>query len=314
MQATPSSWVMLLDNRWEGGGQLKIFCGGEALPKKLADQLSRRSSSLWNMYGPTETTIWSTNCHVSANWESIPLGRPIDNTQMYILDANFQPVPIGVPGEIYISGDGLARGYLKQPDLTAEKFLPNPFSKQPGTRLYKTGDVARYLPDGNIEFLGRLDNQVKIRGFRIELGEIEAVLSQHPAVQGTVVVAREDVSGDKRLVAYVVPTREAATTANELRSFLKESCLSTWFLRPLCFSDALPLTPNGKVDRKALPAPDQSRPELEQSFVAPRTPVEEMMAGIWGEVLKLERVGIHDNFFELRGTLPAGHSGHVASA
>ena len=219
MQATPSSWIMLLDNQWEGGGQLKIFCGGEALPKKLADQLSRRSSSLWNMYGPTETTIWSTNCHVSANWESIPLGRPIDNTQTYILDANFQPVPIGVPGEIYISGDGLARGYLKRPDLTAERFLPNPFSKQPGGRLYKTGDVARYLPDGNIVFLGRLDNQVKIRGFRIELGEIESVLSQHPAVQGTVVVARKDVSGDKRLVAYFVPTREAATTANELRSF-----------------------------------------------------------------------------------------------
>ena len=198
MQATPTSWGMLLDNQWEEGSQLKILCGGEALPKKLADQLLRRSSSLWNMYGPTETTIWSANCQVSAKWESISLGRPMDNTQTYILDANLQPVPIGVPGELYIGGDGLARGYLKRPDLTAEKFLPNPFSKEPGTRLYRTGDMARYLPDGNIEFLGRLDHQVKIRGFRIELGEIESVLSQHPAVQGTVVVARADVREEQQ--------------------------------------------------------------------------------------------------------------------
>jgi amino acid adenylation domain-containing protein len=300
MQATPSSWAMLLDNRWEGSSQLKILCGGEALPKKLADQLLCRSSSLWNMYGPTETTIWSANCQVSADWERVPLGRPIDNTQMYILDANFQPVPIGVPGEIYISGEGLARGYLKQPDLTAEKFLPNPFSKQAGKRLYKTGDIARYLPDGSIEFLGRMDSQVKIRGYRIELGEIEAVLSQQPAVLEAVVVAQNDAL-DKRLVAYVVHRPGADISANELRGFLKQKLPD--YMIPSAFGvlDALPLTPNGKVDRKALPAPDHSPRELKESYQAPRTPAEEMLVEIWAEILKLERIGIHDNFFDLGG-------------
>jgi len=301
MQATPSSWAMLLDNRWEGGSQLKILCGGEALPKKLADQLLCRSFSLWNMYGPTETTIWSAICQVSANWDSVPLGRPIDNTQTYILDAHLQPVPIGVPGEIYISGDGLARGYLKHPDLTAEKFLPNPFSKQAGTCLYRTSDIARYLPDGNIEFLGRIDNQVKIRGYRIELGEIESVLSQHPSVREVVVLAREDNPGDRRLVAYVVTNREQPCTTSEMRNFLKQKLPEYMVPSTFVLLEAMPLTSNRKVDRRALPLPDQSRPELEKAFVASRTPVEQILADIWREVLKQERVGIHDNFFDLGG-------------
>jgi amino acid adenylation domain-containing protein len=301
MQATPSSWAMLLDNRWEGGSQLKILCGGEALPKKLADQLLCRSFSLWNMYGPTETTIWSAICQVSANWDSVPLGRPIDNTQTYILDAHLQPVPIGVPGEIYISGDGLARGYLKQPDLTAEKFFPNPFSKQAGTRLYRTGDIARYLPDGNIEFLGRIDNQIKIRGYRIELGEIESVLSQHPSVREVVVLAREDNPWDGRLVAYVVTNREQPCTTSEMRNFLKQKLPEYMVPSAFVLLEAMPLTSNRKVDRRALPLPDQSRPELEETYTAPRTPTEDILAKIWAEVLKIEKVGIHDNFFNLGG-------------
>jgi acyl carrier protein len=206
-----------------------------------------------------------------------------------------------VPGELHIGGVGLARGYLNRPELTAERFIPNPFSDEPNARLYKTGDLARYLPDGNIEFLGRMDHQVKIRGFRVELGEIEAVLGQHPTVRETVVMAREDVLGEKRLVAYVVPNQAQAPPISELHHFLKEKLPEYMVPAAFVFLDALPLTPNGKVDRRALPAPDRSRPELGRTFVAPRTFVEEGLARIWAEVLRLERVGIHDNFFELGG-------------
>jgi acyl carrier protein len=229
------------------------------------------------------------------------IGKPIANTKIYILDANLHPVPVGVPGELYIGGIGLARGYLRRPDLTAEKFIPHPFSHEPGARLYKTGDLARYLPDGNIEFLGRTDDQVKIRGFRIELGEIEAILGQHPAVMETVVMAREESPGDKRLVAYVVPRQEGASTISELRSFAKEKLPEYMVPSTFVFLDRLPLTPNGKVDRKALPTPDQKRPKLEEVYVAPRNPVEEIIAEIWAEVLKVGKVGIHDNFFDLGG-------------
>ncbi|MFQ5796950.1 MAG: condensation domain-containing protein, partial [Candidatus Bipolaricaulia bacterium] len=207
----------------------------------------------------------------------------------------------GVPGELHIGGVGLARGYLNRPELTEKKFIPHPFSEEPGARLYKTGDCVRYLPDGNIEFLRRIDHQVKIRGFRIELGEIEAVLVNHPAVQETVVMAREDTPGDKRLVAYVVPKQAQAPTINELRSFLKEKLPD--YMVPSAFVplEALPFTPNGKVDRRALPAPDQIRPQMEETFVSPRTPVEESLAAIWRDLLELKQVGIHDNFFELGG-------------
>jgi acyl carrier protein len=258
------------------------------------------SVDLWNLYGPTEATANAVVAKIIPHGP-ILIGRPIDNTQVYLLDAHLNPVPIGVSGEIYIGGDGLARGYLNRPELTAEQFTPNPFGVEPGARLYKTGDLARYLADGNIEFLGRIDHQVKIRGFRIELGEIESVLSQHPATRTCVAVVREEVAGDKRLVAYVVPRQESAPTINEFRNFLKQQLPDHMVPSAFVFLDALPLTPNGKVDRKALPVPNQSRPALDSFFVAPRTPAEQTIAEIWAEVLKLKQIGVHDNFFEVGG-------------
>ncbi|MGH7834013.1 MAG: phosphopantetheine-binding protein, partial [Candidatus Binatia bacterium] len=241
----------------------------------------------------------------------VPLGRPLPNTQVYVLDTNLRPVPIGVPGELHIGGRCLARGYLDRPEATAEKFVPNPFGNEPGARLYKTGDLGRYLSDGNIEFLGRTDHQVKIRGFRIEPGEIESALAQHPAVREAVVVAREDAraeldaaenrKSDKRLVAYVVPHRNLSPPAGELRSYLKEKLPDPMVPSAFVLLDVLPRTPHGKLDRRALPEPDQSRPELEENLAAPRTPVEEAIVEIWREVLSLDRVGVHDNFFELGG-------------
>ncbi|MEG4503826.1 amino acid adenylation domain-containing protein [Microcoleus sp. F6_B4] len=259
MQATPATWRLLLAAGWQSSRNLKILCGGEALPAELANKLLDRCAELWNVYGPTETTIWSTVYNVGANRQGICtkntpelIGRPIANTKIYILDTENQPLPIGVPGELHIGGVGLARGYLNRPDLTEEKFIPNPFSNQPNSRLYKTGDLARYLPDGNIEFLDRIDNQVKIRGFRIELGEIEAMLSQHPAVLETVVVVRQDVSDRKYLAAYIVPRDSRAISRNDLRSFLKEKLPVHMIPGVFVMLDALPLTPNGKVDRQAL--------------------------------------------------------------
>ncbi len=248
MQATPATWRLLLEAGWQDSHKLKILCGGEALPQKLANQLQARSTSLWNVYGPTETTIWSLVSQVESQEELISIGHPIANTEVYILDRHLQPVPIGVPGELHIGGAGLARGYLNRPELTQDKFIRNPFYRgredsgsplgiggkgQQGSRgvredqfsnsarLYKTGDLVRYLNDYSIEYLGRIDFLVKIRGFRIELGEIEAVLSQEPSVLQTLVIAREDVPGDRRLVAYIVP-QELAPTTTELRRVLKE--------------------------------------------------------------------------------------------
>jgi acyl carrier protein len=231
----------------------------------------------------------------------VSIGRPIANTQLYIVDDHLQPVPVGVPGQLHIGGEGLARGYLNRADLTAASFVSNPFSKEPGARLYRTGDLARYLPDGNVEFLGRIDHQVKLRGFRIELGEIEAVLSEHSKVYQSVVLAREDVSGDKRLVAYVVPSHGPAPTTPELRAFLKDKLPDYMVPSAFVFLDAMPLTPNGKLDRKALPAPDQNSAGSAEGYVSPRTPVEELITEIWAEVLKLDELGIHDNFFDLGG-------------
>jgi amino acid adenylation domain-containing protein len=256
-----------------------------------------------NNYGPTENTVVTTSGLVVAqeqNQISPTIGQPIANTQVYILDQQLQPVPVGVPGELHIGGAGLARGYLNRPELTQEKFIPNPFKETQGSRLYKTGDLARYLPDGNIEYLGRIDNQVKIRGFRIELGEVEAVLTQHPVVRETVVIARENSAGDKQLVAYLVPHQEPAPTNSDLRHFLKAQLPDYMMPSAFVVLEALPLTPNGKVDRRALPQPEL-RPELEPTFVAPRTPIEEILANIWGCVLGIEQVGIDDNFFELGG-------------
>jgi amino acid adenylation domain-containing protein len=281
-----------------------VFCSGEALSYDLEQRFFERSSAaLYNLYGPTEASIDVTawECRRDNTAKVVPIGKPIANTQIHILDSHLNPVPIGVAGELHIGGDGLARGYLNRPELTAEKFIRNPFSTDPETRLYKTGDFARYLPDGNIEFLGRIDNQVKIRGYRIELGEIEAVLGQHPAVREAVVLSREDTPGDKRLVAYVVGTPGAIPSSSELRTFLQQK-LPEYMVSPtFLFLESLPLTSNGKLDRKALPAPDQNRPEMEHTYTAPRTPVEELLANIWDEVLNLDKVGIHDNFFDLGG-------------
>jgi hypothetical protein len=231
----------------------------------------------------------------------IPIGRAIANTQAYILDHHLNPAPIGVCGELYIGGDGLARDYFNHPELTAQCFIPHAFSDKPGARLYKTGDLARYLPDGNIEFIGRLDQQVKIRGFRIELGEIEAVLGQHPAVQESVVIASEDVHGDKRLVGYIVSRKEQSPTVTELRGFLKSKLPEHMVPSVFVFLDVLPLTPHGKVDRQALPPAAGTRPDLEKAFVAPRTPVEKALSVIWTQILGLQQLGIYDNFFELGG-------------
>ena len=235
------------------------------------------------------------------NFLHTPLGRPIANTQTYLLDKHLRPVPIGVTGELYIGGDGLARGYCNRPELTAEKFITHSFDGEPPRRLYKTGDLARYFPDGNIEFLGRVDNQVKIRGYRVEPGEIESVLRQHSQVRETVVTVREDEPGNKRLIAYVVLKNDFALNSTKLHSYLKDKLPP--YMMPSAFVslDALPLTPHGKLDQRALPAPEQTRPELAESYQAPRNPVEESLARIWAEVLKLEKVGVNDNFFDLGG-------------
>jgi amino acid adenylation domain-containing protein len=298
-------WLLMEEPALDGAAALRaVMCGGEALLPQVVMRFRHRSGAkLYNVYGPTEAIIDSTYwlCEGTGAHSTIPIGRPIPNARMYILDEALRPLPLGVPGNLYIGGVSLARGYLDRPELTAEKFVPNPFSEEPGARLYKTGDLARYLPDGNIEFLGRADHQVKIRGFRIELGEIEAALDQHPAVREAVALAREDTLGEKRLVAYVVVEQESRPAANDLRSFLKEKLPEHMVPALFVLLDTLPLTPNGKVDRRALPAPDRTRPELDKTFVAPRTPTEELLSEIWAQVLDIERVGIHDNFFDLGG-------------
>ncbi len=258
---------------------------------------------LVNNYGPTENTVVTTSGLAIRNESDTvapAIGRPISNTQVYILNSNLQPMPIGVPGELHIGGAGLARGYLNRPDLTQEKFIPNPFCPDPQARLYKTGDLVRYLPDGNIEYLGRIDNQVKIRGFRIELGEIETILSQYPGVLKIVAIAREDVPGDNRIVAYLVCDREQTPTVSSLRGFLKQRLPEYMVPAAFVFLEALPLTPNGKIDRRALPTPDFAQ-QLEAQFVAPRNPLEQTLAQIWADVLGIKQVGVRDNFFELGG-------------
>ena len=302
----PTLWSSLLDtSNWKeifpSIDRLSVLLlGGEPLTNSLIDRTFTvvPHAEIWNFYGPTETTANAIVGRVTPD-QTITLGRPIANTQIYLLDSNLQPVPAGVPGEIYVGGVGLARGYLNRPELTAEKFLPNPFSKEPDARLYKTGDLACYRTDGNIQFLGRVDDQVKIRGFRIELGEIQAVLAQHPEVREAIVLAREDRPGDKRLVAYVVPAYKQFHATGELRNVLKKKLPDYMVPSAFVFLDGLPLTSNGKIDRMALPVPEGG-PEL-VGYVAPRSPVEEMIAEVWAEVLRLDRVGVHDNFFELGG-------------
>ncbi|MEH2243499.1 non-ribosomal peptide synthetase [Nostoc sp.] len=287
-----------------------LLFGGETVDPRWIKKILKSGAPkhLIHVYGPTENTTFSSYYCVEElpSAISFPIGRPITNTHIYILDTHLQPVPIGVMGELYIGGDGLAREYLSRTELTAKYFIPHPFSNKPKTRLYKTGDLARYLPDGNIEFLGRIDNQVKIRGFRIELSEIEAVLSQHLAVRETVVIASEDVPDDQYLVAYIVPnqkqipTQDVQSFASLLRQFLKEKLPEYMVPRAYVVLKSLPLTPNGKVDRRALPTPDTITFN-NQDYVAPRSQVEELLAEIWAKVLGKEQVGVHDNFFELGG-------------
>lgn len=305
MQCTPSMMGMLMLN--PGAAEsLKplrgLLLGGEPLPAPLVRQVKESlPCRVINMYGPTETTIWSATHELVDVPDVIPIGRPIANTQIYILDQWLNPVPPGVAGSLYIGGDGLARGYLDRPDLTAEKFIPAPFNDEPGARIYDTGDLAMYSPDGEIHFLGRLDNQVKIRGFRIELQEIEVALARHAAIKEAVVTTREDGPGDKRLVAYIVVDKKPEPSARELRSLLKQVLPDYMVPSVFVTVDRLPLTPNGKIDRKALPAPGLTQSSSKSELVAPRSNLERVIAQIWRQVLKLEKVGVHDNFFDLGG-------------
>jgi thioesterase domain-containing protein/acyl carrier protein len=282
-----------------------VICSGEALPFNLQNQFFKLlSAQLHNLYGPTEAAVDVTHwtCRRDDQRNIVPIGRPVANTQIYILDRYLQPVPIGVSGDLYIGGVQVGRGYHNRPDLTAEKFVPDPFSADPEARIYKTGDLCRWLPDGNVEYLGRSDFQVKVRGLRIELGEIEAILGRHDAVRQCVVVAREDASGDKFLVAYVEPQQPGpAPVVGDLRAHLTKYLPPYMIPSVFVVMEKLPLTPNGKIDRKALPPPDQGRMEVTGEFVAPRDPLEQMLAQIWLEILRVRRIGIRDNFFELGG-------------
>lgn len=300
MQATPTTWRLLQTAGWKPNGSFRALCGGEAMPVELAASLLDSGVELWNVYGPTETTIWSAVKAVKQSQDALSIGEGIANTSIYILDRAGNPVPEGIVGELFIGGIGLARGYRQRPALTAERFVPNPFSLDPGERLYRTGDLARWLPSGEIEFLGRLDYQVKIRGFRIELGEIETVLENHPAIAQGIVQAIEDAPGDKRLVAYLVAKSDVEKpTPEALRLYLLEKLPDYMVPSAWVFLDTMPLTPNNKLDRRALRPPTQSYDRVD--YTAPRNTIEEALAQIWQELLRVERVGVMDNFFQLGG-------------
>lgn len=296
MQATPATWRMLLESGWDGKSDLRILSGGEAMTKDLARQLLPRCRQLWNLYGPTETTIWS-SLNIVTSADKISLGAPIARTTFHVFDENRNPVAAGEPGELWIGGVGLALGYLNRPDLTAERFVPDPAA--PDQRLYRTGDEVRYRADGSLEFLGRLDHQVKLNGFRIELGEIESALAAIDGITQAVVILREDRPGEKRLVAYYTGNAALSPTAliQSLKATLPDYMVPAAFVQIQKF----PLTPNSKIDRKALPAPSRNRPQLSHEFVAPRTTVEMQLAALWCELLQLDQVGIDDSFFELGG-------------
>jgi natural product biosynthesis luciferase-like monooxygenase protein len=305
MQCTPSMAGMLLaDRRTRGAlrGLRALMIGGEAFPPALAAELRALvRGAVHNMYGPTETTIWSATYRLNGAEPSVPIGRPIANTELYVVDAHGQPLPPGVPGELLIGGAGVVRGYLGRPELTADRFIADRFKRRGTGRLYRTGDLARWRPDGQMEFLGRLDHQVKIRGYRVELGEIEALLERMPAVREAVVIAREDVPGDKRLVAYVVPRAGAAPAAAALRDALRDALPEYMVPAHVVMLAALPRTPNAKIDRKALPAPDGGTAAPASVYVPPGNELEQQIASIWQEVLQLPQVGMRDNFFDLGG-------------
>jgi amino acid adenylation domain-containing protein len=300
MQATPATWTMLLESGWDEPLALKVLCGGEALSRKLADRLLALGREVWNLFGPTETTVWSTVARVTAGTDSVPIGRPIANTQIYILDARMQPVPIGVPGELYIGGAGVARGYWRRAELTAEKFVVSPFGRSGSDRLYRTGDYARWRRGGVVDFLGRADSQVKIRGFRIEVGEVEHALQLHSAVAQAAVVALGDRPGDRQLVAYWIRRAQTVPSVGELRAHLQTVLPDYMIPSAFVLMERFPLTPNGKLDRKQLPAPERERPS-DVRYVEPRSEIERTLGRIWAEALGLSKVGMRDNFFELGG-------------
>lgn len=302
MQATPNGWKFFMSTGWTGNPNVKTLCGGEDLDSDLANELLRRGGGLWNVYGPTETTIWSSAYKVleTVSGKTVSIGRPIANTQIYILDRHLYPVPIGVPGNIYIGGAGVARGYLNQSELTSEKFIPDAFSQSPGERLYSVGDVGRWAEDGTIQFLGRSDHQVKVRGYRIEPGEIESLLCQMEEIRDAVVIADEDKPGQKRLVAYVVGNEGWIPDIGKMRQHLLSALPAYMVPAGYVILKDLPLTSNGKLDRRALPKAPVSRSNS-RANQPPRTPFEELVCGIWMDVLELGQIGIHDNFFELGG-------------
>lgn len=305
LQGTPSRLAMLLLDPPVASamrGLERLIVGGEpTTPALAAELIARVGGEVHNLYGPTETTVWSTGHRLSPHDAVVTIGRPCSNEQVYVLDRNFQPVPIGVAGELHIGGAGVTRGYLGRPDLTAERFVPDPFGATPGGRLYCTGDLARWRADGTLECLGRADGQVKILGHRIELGEIEATLAQHPALQTVALTAPTAADGQRRLVAYLVAASGAAPKTANLRAWLRERLSEHMVPATYVFLPVLPLTSSGKIDRKALPAPDAAEAPTEKTFVAPRTPAERLVADVWAALLSLPRVGVHDNFFEIGG-------------
>jgi amino acid adenylation domain-containing protein/non-ribosomal peptide synthase protein (TIGR01720 family) len=304
INTVPSTIEELLQLNSLPASAYTVNLGGEPLQQRLVQQVYERKTvkQVFNLYGPTEDTTYSTwGLMTRDDHESPTVGRPISNTRSYMLDRRGRPMPVDIPGELHLGGMGLARGYLGRPDLTAEKFIPDPFSVQPGARMYRTGDLARFLPDGRIDVLGRMDHQVKIRGYRIEPGEIEAALNEYPAVKTCVVVARADADDDRRLVAYIVARDGEKPSHLELRSFLRARLLEQMVPSAFVLLDEMPLTPNGKINRRALPAPEVSRPEIEQRYVAPRNDIEAALVELWQEVLGINSIGVNDNFFDLGG-------------
>jgi amino acid adenylation domain-containing protein len=309
MQATPATWRMLMNAGWKGNLKIKAFCGGEAISPDLSEWLLGCCGELWNMYGPTETTVWSSISRLNKG-EPITIGRPIANTRIYIVDDQMEPVPIGIPGELLIGGAGLARGYRNQTALSAEKFIPDRFSKDSAARLYRTGDLARYRSNSEIEFIGRRDFQVKLRGYRIELGEIESIMLSHPQVREGVVMVREDVPNQPMLVAYVAIVKnmdiglkspDPSRLWPELRQLIRSKLPDYMMPSVFVVLEAMPQTPDGKIDRNSLPVPAAQSVEMPDGYVAPRNRTEESLARIWSETLKVGRVGIKDNFFDLGG-------------
>ena len=305
LQCTPSMLGMILADpaaRAALAGLSCVMIGGEAFPTALAKELRAATRArILNMYGPTETTIWSSTDVVEPDAGPITIGRPIANTQLYVLDQSLQPVPTGASGELFIGGAGVVRGYLHRPELTSERFIRDPFQSDPDARMYRTGDLVRWGPDGRVVFLGRLDHQVKLRGYRIEMGEIEAALLEQRAVREAVVIAREDVPGDKRLVGYLTTRPGESVDPADLRAALREKLPEYMVPAQIVVLPSLPLTPNAKVDRKALPAPDQLRAAPEAAYVAPSTPLEATIAAVWADLLRVQKVGLEDNFFDLGG-------------